>query len=334
MKKIIASTKKILVYFILVFVISCFVGCASEQLDAGMDKVEPVVAPIILGEMDYYGKINVPNGEMNDCTFVDSELWLFYASDDEHEQYSYIYRYNVDIENKAFDYIGKIKHNLGHCNTVDYCSENDTLILGNGGQGSEIINNQIYLIENASRLRDCKDMNIYDTAKIIELSDVDVDFGRQVNVCWGESNNEKSNIIYVLSNMNEKKYIRKIILGKGNNQLDFGEMIEADENSFNGTFKIICEFTKDYSTDYCNQGTQYSKGKLYEALGHRGITIGVNSLLSNGEILTDIFRWEFYEDDGTVDSNTFVEGIAIKDGYLFVGLYNYYLDKKMLIYKL
>ena len=46
------------------------------------------------------------------------------------------------------------------------------------------------------------------------------DFGDKVNVCWGEDNDGQHNICYVLSNDNAN--VRRLLLGKGANQLGSG----------------------------------------------------------------------------------------------------------------
>lgn len=309
----------------------CLCGCSSLNNRDDSHKYDDIT---ILGELDYYGEIVLPKGDMSDHTFVGDELWAFYASDDDHENYSPVYRYKVDLENNKYEYIGKFKHNFGHCNTVDYCAANDTLIMGNGAGENYELDDQIYIIENASGLKDSDSVDIKDVAKIIHLDVAGLDCGQQVNVCWGDSNNGKYNIVYVLSNLSWKKHIRKIMLGTGSNALEYGKKLNVEDGEFNGTFKVLAEFTRDYSTTYCNQGTQYYGGKLYEAIGHDGVYIAVNSLLANGLIATEFIKSYAYDDGGEIVAKTFSEGIAVKDGYLFVGSFNYNVHSKILIYKL
>lgn len=289
---------------------------------------------IVLGELNYFGQFNMPKGGMSDHTIVNDELWAFYVSDDEHTDFSVVHRYKIDIQNDEYEYVGKFGHNFGHCNTVDYCSENDTLVLGNGGQANYDLRDQIYIIENASNLKNSENANLFDVAKVIDLDGIGLDFGQQVNVCWGDSNYGKHNIIYAISNKDGIKYIRKILLGTGKNQLQYGNLLTVADNEFNGTFKILNEFCKDYSSAYCNQGTQYYNGKIYEALGHDGLLIAVNSLIEDKNIKTEFLRTHFYDVNGEVSPNTFSEGIAIKNGYLFAGSYDYYTGNKIIIYKL
>ncbi|MCM1368568.1 MAG: hypothetical protein NC184_07155 [Roseburia sp.] len=304
-------------------------GCQKEDVD---DCAAP---QIVLGELNYYDAIKLPKGDMSDHTFVGDELWVFFVSNEEHTEYSDIHRYKVDIPNNDYEYIGKISHNLGHCNTVDYCRENDTLILGNGGNINYDLQGQIYIINNVSELKERNDITFNDVAKIIDLDDPwGGEFGWQVNVCWGESNQGDHNIIYVISNRDNVKYIRKILLGVGQNQLQYGKFAAVGDKEFNGTFKILSEYHQDYSTLYCNQGTQYYGGKLYEALGHDGVLIAVDSLLESGDVKTEYLKTYYYREDGEISPSTFSEGIAIKDGYLFAGQYDYYFGSKILIYQL
>lgn len=321
------KTKRIviIVFFVLI-VLSCLLGCSDDN--NGKYYVE-----LISGELDYYGEIVLPKGDMSDHTFVGDELWVFYPSDDDHENYSPVHRYKVDLTNNEYEYLGKFMHNFGHCNTVDYCAVNDTLVFGNGGSENYDANDLIYIIENASALKEQERVDIADVAKIIDLDAAGFDVGQQVNVCWGESNIGSYNMIYALSNKNGVKYICRILLGSGENRLECGNMLDVADGEFNGTFCLMTEFTKGYSADYCNQGTDYYSGQIYEALGHDGIMISISSLLENNTISSKIYHARVYNELGA-PYTTFSEGIALKDGYLFVGVFSYAKSNKIIIYKL
>lgn len=309
----------------------CLFGCATSG-EPDSHKYDGIT---VLGELEYYDEITLPpQCAMSDHTFVGDELWVFTISDDDHDEFAPVYRYKADIENKDFAYVGKFEHNFGHCNTVDYCAANDTLVLGNGGTENYDITDKVFIIENASRLKDMEKADISEVAKTIDLDASGIDCGQQVNVCWGESNRGKYNIVYVLSNLSWKKHIRKVLLGTGSNALECGKRQRAEEGEFNGTFKVLADFTRDYSRTYCNQGTQYYGGKLYEAMGHDGVYFAVDSLLADGSIATEFVKFYEYDDDGNVSDYAYAEGIALKDGYLFVGSLDYYVHRKILIYKL
>ena len=82
----------------------------------------------------------------NGMTFVGNKLLVFTASNDAHTNYSYVGIFNVDFNNETIVYDKHLNHNLGHCNTVDYNEQNDTLILGNGGNSDNTENDQIIII--------------------------------------------------------------------------------------------------------------------------------------------------------------------------------------------
>src|SRR5690606_2125364 len=79
---------------------------------------------------EFIFKFNIPIYWMSDHTFVGNELWCFNVSNDNHSDYQDVNRYMVDFENKTASFLGSFQHNFGHANTVDYCAETDTLILG------------------------------------------------------------------------------------------------------------------------------------------------------------------------------------------------------------
>lgn len=331
MKKLIS----ILTIGILLFVL-LISGCDNAPIvDTGLNTAVKYEEQI--GEFNYHSTLELFAGRMSDHTLVDDELWAFYVSDDKHEKPDMVLKYKLDLVNKEYEFIGKFQHNFGHCNTVDYCGENDTLILGNGGGADNEQNNQIYIIENVKNLKALEngaEVKLSEVAKIIDLNELGLDFGKQVNVCWGESNRNKNNIIYVLSNKDDIKYIYKIILGKGRIELDHGNLLSVNDDEFNGTFKILNIYTKDYSYTYCNQGTQYYKGKLYEALGHDSLNISVTSFYEGNLVKSTYFKIKYYNDFGEQYSRIVPEGIAIRDDYLFLGCADKDTGNKILIYNL
>ena len=289
----------------------------------------------INGMFDFHMSANLPY-YTNDITFVGDELWAFDGTDDAHTNYGYIRRYKLDFEDKTLTYLGSgIQHNFGHCNTIDYCPENDTLILGNGGTAANPEPDQIYIIEHVSTLKNQSQWNLTDVAKIIDLDDAGLDWGRQINVCWGNGNRGNYNTAYVISNDGTNKFVHEIILGKGANQLTYGTAVSATEDEFNGTMNVINSYTGSYAVadSPVNQGSQFYKGKLWEAVGHTGAWIHISKLLTGGSIRWESYREKTLDESGNVVAS-FAEGCCIKDDYLITINCISNVSNTLLVYKI
>lgn len=254
---------------------------------------------------------------ISSMTVVNNKLVVFSASNDAHTD-------TADINVMTIDSTGgltglkTITHNLGHCNTVDYCESRDALILGNGGNSSNTEPNQIYIIEDFSALLDGDSVNLSD-AIIIDVSNVGIDFGKQLNVCWAYDNNGKHDLAYAISNDGVTQTVRLLMLGRGSTALTYGTLITAADDHFNGTFDIKGTWTRPYSTDIANNDTQLYNGYLYECSGHNGgVHLGRFKLNGNGTITSEYFTQNVYAYNG--NQRTIVsEGVALKDGRLYIG---------------
>lgn len=255
---------------------------------------------------------------MSDHTFVGEELWFFIVSDDGHAGYSNVLRYNIDFESQSANFIGSFKHNFGHCNSVDYCEETNALIMGNGGGPDNPENNQIFIFPNSNQMKNFDKISLEGNAVIIDLDEIGLDWGMQVNACWGESNGGSYNIAYVSSNDGQTKTIRKLLFGQGCNKLDYGILIkDLKPEEFNGTFNILQTWETPYAYEICTQGTDWYKGRLYEGIGHDGMRHFEHYLGKSG-IRTKENQEFFYNNDGSKKS-TITEGIALKNGYMIMG---------------
>ena len=87
----------------------------------------------------------------SDFTFVGDELWSIAPSLEDNSDFNYIYRYKVNFKAQNFELIGTIKHNFGHCNSVDYNPTNDCLIFGSGSTTENDIYSRVYFVENVSK---------------------------------------------------------------------------------------------------------------------------------------------------------------------------------------
>ena len=270
-----------------------------------------------------FGASQIPNSIFaSDLTFIDQYLCVFGSSSDDHTDYGPLEIMSVDFDNYTLTSYKTLHHNFGHCNTVDYCKETDTLILGNGGQTSNTEHNQIYIIKDAttSIINAAQDDNISlsSVALVIDINNAGLDWGKQLNVCWAYANHGKHDLAFAISNNGITQTIRLILLGRGQNELDYGTIVSAEDDEFNGTFSIVNEWTRAYNASIANQGTQYYKGHLYEAYGHRKIAFDKMTLLDDGSIRSEFITNPVF--DGTGAEIQFdPEGCAIKNGLMFSG---------------
>ena len=230
------------------------------------------------------------------------------ASSDDHSDYAGVTVYNVDLENKTSEYVKTFNHNLGHANSIDYSPGNGCLILGNGS-GDSSLPGQIYILPDAAN----KTTWEYDDCIAIDVSGEN--WGIKTNVVWGEANNGKYNLAYVITNNNAN--VRKILLTKTN-------------GAFDGGYIVLGEWSGE-SVDV-NQGSVFRRNKLYTAIGHSQLWLLENSLNADGSISHIQKKENFYNDSGellTGTSNPFSEGITVENGYIFVGG----SDGKIYVYK-
>ena len=228
-------------------------------------------------------------------------------------------------------------HIFGHANTIDYSPVNDCLIMGNGS-GDYKLPGKIFIIPNFSSIissdahKTENDPLTLENTNAIVIDCTEYNLGTKFNVVWGELNKRKQNIAYLItakfgssvnaSDGGDNGTIRRILLGTGSTQLEYGVLNEsATENEFNGTFKILDTYTQE-GTRYanCNQGSCFYRGEIYSAIGHDGIWMW-KMRLGDGKIAYDEWKQYCYDDNGEIMS-TNVSSCCIKDGYLYIGALN------------
>lgn len=265
---------------------------------------------------------------LSDHTFVGDELWVFQASEDTNTEYKSIYRYRINFDDLTFTTLSPIEHNLGHCNTVDYCEENDTIIMGNGSSDYEATG-KIYIIPNVKT-------SISNRARISLDNDVIVidceeySLGKKFNLVWGDGGLGTYDNCFLITD--DTSVIRKLQLGIGSNNLGMGTLLpDKSESEYNGTFKVI-ETHKQESRGYDDviQGGQLYKNILYTNIGHYGINWWENTLLNDGLIKRkNILNIPYDATGADIGATYYSIGIAIKNDYLFYGT-----KDKMLVYKI
>ena len=259
---------------------------------------------------------------ISDMTFVGNKLLVFTPSNDAHTTYAYLGIFDVNWTDMTLSLSKSLRHNFGHVNTVDYCEKNDTLVLGNGGASSNTEPDQIYIVENFSAYLsqgEGSNITLSEVAKIIDLDEIGLDWGKQVNVLWAPSNIGAHDMVYAISNDGITQTFRLLQLGKGSNAFEYGTALSATENAFNGTFRIVSESTRAYSTSIANNGTQAYNGIIYETSGHFGIHVAKNSIIGRA-VKSEFVLNDCYDENGSFLS-VVAEGMAIKNGIMFIGYY-------------
>ena len=265
---------------------------------------------------------------LSDFCFVGDELWCFAVSNDAHTDTAEVVRYSIDYKNKQATKLGSFTHNFGHANTVDYCEALDCLILGNGGSSGNTQPNEFYIFPNASSFKDLSAVTIAEHGMVFDVSQLG--WGKQVNVVWGESNRGRHNIAYVISNDGSaNRYIMKILLGQGSAQLEHGTFIEGKGYyEFNGTFKILGTWPREWVYLEFNNGSDFYDGVIYEGLGG-GLWWAEHRISEDGTTDTTIYKDMVYTPEGEIESAE-AEGITVNNDYLILGdaASNIYIYKK------
>lgn len=290
--------KKILI--VLIFILMLFFGCDNYKK---VDLQEDIVN-INITEFTFLNNSELKNG-FQSIVLIGEELWVGWASNDTHTNRHFIKRYNFE----TMTLIGKITHNLGHLNTMDYNEELDALIIGNGSNDYSLPL-KVYIFHNVSKWKLLEDVDFNTISKtVIDLSSISES---KANAVWGE----KSDIFYLITNDNAK--IRKCQLGKGASQLTYGiynDTVGLDE--YNGTMKVIEEYNQPLAIDV-NQDSAIYNGKLYVATGHSKIVAHEISFFNGNKTKVRRFEVQVLNSEGIYPS-IFSEGIIVKNGKIFHG---------------
>ncbi len=275
----------------------------------------------------------------SDFCLVGDNMCIFTESSDDHSAPNGTLTVVKLLSNGNYETVNSISHNLGHCNTVSYCKRTDTLIMGNGGNASNPEPAQIMIIKNFASLIDnpnTEDIDYYNDCLVIDIEDAGLNWGIKLNVCWGESNFGNCDIAYCITEDTDgvTKHVRKIQLGKGLNQLQYGTIQSVGESDFNGTFRIISQYRDIMASRIVNNGSKYYNGKLYEAIGHTGCWIIASELKrqnTGGYKLNRKYLQEtFQKPDGTTQ-NSNAEGIEICDGKIYLGIIGQELGRIIIV---
>src|SRR5699024_652013 len=88
--------------------------------------------------------------------------------------------------------------------------------------------------------------------------------------------------------------------GRGTNELEKGQFIAGVlSDEFNGTYKVLSEYSTVNETDVVQGAFFGDDGYIYVGLGHDGSWFARQSLNENGTISGNHFRSFFYNEDGS-----------------------------------
>lgn len=291
------------------------IGALLPFLDYKKVKDKEIISP-----KDYtYVPISGAQLGIQSFSFIGNELWVF----DKDTNTSAVYRRDP----VTFALIGSaIPHTLGYFNNCDYNSTLDALIVGNGTGTPQYTDNSLRIYYNVSSWSTLPNLSTSTTQYIdVDLNGLNATGNNdaKVQATWGETNWGNNNIVYITTN--DGRTFRKLILGKGTNNLGSGTFAPGKASTeFNGTYKILNVWNQ-FDGGGNVQDTIYYKGAIYNnskrSLDEKQLILWKQKLLDNGfiekvKIVIPVYD-ETTGNPAVVDTG---EGITIKDGKIYCGL--------------
>lgn len=229
-------------------------------------------------------------------TFVDGDMW---SAVDSTTDYINI----IDVST------GEIKrtitHDIGHCNSLDYCKETDCIITTTAN--GVIENPKIIIIPNVSAITDSISLN--DCLQItVDPTEIDL----VATICFGEDKHEAW--IYTGKGSSNPYDLYKIVL-------------EYDEGEYTGNIISYTKYTgvirdnidtyvltgmSRYAQDCCYDGYLYLG---YGTAGHNFLVIDIDEIHKTYCVVGN-FLHKMYDDD-YVEFGVEPEGVAIFNGNLY-----------------
>ena len=243
------------------------------------------------------------------------QLWAFAPSDDDHVAFNgTCRRYVFDDASHSLIQDGYFTHNWGHVNSVSYCPETDTIICGNGSSDYGLAG-EFYVFEGASRFADMPSVPLAANSIVIPA----IGYGSKVNAVWGENNGLRFDIAYLITN--DARNMKKIQLGKGNNNLGLGSFqSRKSDKQFNGSYMLLLECSQSDGVDVV-QGAVFHGGKLFLGLGHSGCLVATAVLNEDGSIRYRVYLENTRSPSGTPET-FYAQSPGIRDSKLYLGTTN------------
>jgi hypothetical protein len=203
-----------------------------------------------------------------------------------------------------------ITQNFGHMNTVDFSSSKNSLLISNGSKsytqppvGWIIPNFREYI------------SGLPNTGAVMEYNTVDkitLDFSQfsdeyKGQFCWGYDNTD---IIYMVTN--DCRTLRKVLLGKGSNNLGSGVYVTtSDPNRYNGSYQILGTWQSQIQDTHSDMF--FYKGHVY--MGIKGANQIRKAIPCSDGTFNSEYLPVFTPSNGNVAD---VEGFAYDSSYLYI----------------
>ncbi|PFP30278.1 hypothetical protein COJ96_06080 [Bacillus sp. AFS073361] len=273
-------------------------GLLSKYVNFGSSTRVPIRE---LGVADYYTSNGSPQG-----LFLMDEYYFACAGPvtDDYTTYA-----NMVMYNKSTNALVKsISQNFGHMNTVDYSTSKNSLLISNGSK-SYTMPPIAWILPNFKEWATNSNNTVleYNTVDKITLDFSQLSSEFKGQFVWGYDNTD---IIYMISN--ECRTLRKILLGKGTNNLGSGVYVNTtDPNRYNGSYQIL-------NTWQSNVVDVHSDMFFYKGNVYMGIK-GANQIRKAIPMSDGTFESEYLplitNTNGTLAD---VEGLDYDNEYLYI----------------
>lgn len=198
-------------------------------------------------------------GSVQGIMTMDNWVILTSHSNDEHTDFTGGMSFlNKDTMLQEFS----ITHNFGHMNAPYYNKEKDIFIVGNGSK-SYTLTPKGWIVPNFSqRVQEARSIGRLDfhTVPKVELDFAHLTTDFKGQMCWGA---DSSDYIWLMTNDNTE--FRKVLLGKGTNNLGLGTFIEGvNATEYNGSYSIVKSYYSSV-TDVMGGMLSY-RGSIYTGI--------------------------------------------------------------------
>ncbi|MCK1982241.1 MULTISPECIES: hypothetical protein [Peribacillus] len=243
------------------------------------------------------GELISNTGSTQGTFIVGDNIYKCYHSNDEHTDFMNITAVSKTNPNTT---IKTITHNLGHMNAPDYSAVKDSLIVGNGSKSFTLLPKGWILPNFAALL-------VGTTIDFNAVDKIELDFSQLVGewkgqLCWGYGS---SDIVYLFTNDN--RILRKILLGKGTNNLGSGTFIEGSAATrYNGSYSILNTW---YSRTVDTLGGMF----FHEGYIYTGVK-GANNIRKCIPLNNGYFDSEYRP---ILNATGDMQGVSISDGQVY-----------------
>lgn len=199
-------------------------GILSPYVSYGEDSIS-----IPIREVEYESVVS-NSGSVQGIIIVGDKLVVCTHSLDDHSDFVNLGVKSLTDPNVS---VKTITHNLGHMNAPSYNSVKDSLIVGNGSKDYSLLPKG-WILPNFAQLLNESTID-FNTVDKIELDFTQLTGEFKGQLCWGYPSTD---IVYLFTNDNS--ILRKVLLGRGANNLGSGVFISGTSDTrYNGSYQIL-----------------------------------------------------------------------------------------------